>query len=132
MRDAKLFFHNGNDPTAASMVVDLNSSEPHVGIAPMYSVTATGVTAGSSVYVDVSAADAPAGAYRVVARFYIIPTTIREGVTLLSVPLPGKYASWGYSRWYKTEWTGLTGGSLADGIDWGLRDGRPATKRYNA
>lgn len=127
MRDAKLLFHNGVAPTVASGVVDSNSSEPGVGTPAFYSATITNHTAAANVFVNIEGSDTATGTFTNVATFTIPSGRAALGNVILSTPLPSNA-----KRFLRTTWTGLTGGVLTDGLDWGLKEGSAATRPYLA
>lgn len=128
MRDSKLLFHDNLAPAAASATVDLNSSQPGVGTVPFYSATYSGSTVGGDVTVTLTTSDTETGAFAAAAVFTIAQADVpASGNVLISTPVPVTC-----KRFVKSAIAGLTGGTVTDGIDWGLREGKAATKPYLA
>ena len=128
MRDSKLLFRDNLAPSAAGVAVDLNSSQPGVGTAPFYSATYSGSTVGGDVVITLTTSDTEAGTYAPAAVFTIAQANVPpSGNVLISTPIPGTC-----KRFVKSAITGLTGGTVTDGVDWGLKEGKAATKPYLA
>lgn len=128
MRDSKVLFIDNADPATASNEVDLNNGEPGVGCKPKISVTidptAAAAVAGD-VTLTVSGADTAGGTYADAAVITIPQAIAANGGCIYSDWLPenvGQFA--------KVALTGLTGGKVTAGIDWGLRSGTPALRPY--
>lgn len=128
MRDSKLLFRDKLDPSAASATVDLNSSQPGVGTVPFYSATYAGSTVGGDVTITLTSSDTEAGTFTQAAVFTIAQANVPpSGNVLISTPIPVTC-----KRFVKSAIAGLTGGAVTDGIDWGLKEGKAATKPYLA
>ena len=128
MRDAKILFREKVAPSTASVAVDTGGSEPGVGDRAMISATydpTGGTPPAGDVTVTITSSDTETGTYVTVDTVTIPQTRAAAGGVILSTPIPSTAL-----RYLKTSWTGLTGGLLTDGVDFGLRDGTPAKVPY--
>lgn len=129
MRDAKILFHEKTAPAAASLEVDVGAREFGVGggaarLSASYDLTGATAPTGD-VTVAVSGSDTPGGTYSDLFVITIPQAVAAAGGAILSSPIPSRG-----KRYMKTAWTGLTGGFITDGIDWGITDGTPALDPY--
>ena len=128
MRDSKVLFRDKVAPSTASGVVDTGGSEPGVGKRAMISATydpTGGTPPAGDVVLTITASDDPTGTFVTVDAITIPQARAVLGGVIVSTPIPSTAL-----RYLKTAWTGLTGGLLTDGVDYGLRDGTPAKAPY--
>ena len=129
MRDAKLLFRNKVAATTASAVVDTDSSRPGQGCPRLYysATVSSDATVANGAVCTILTASTEAGAMNPVATFTITTGIGIQGGVVLTTPLPSECR-----RFVTTTWTGITGGTMTDGLDYGLTDGTEATQPYLA